>query len=38
MTTQVAILISGGGSNMVALVESMVGDHPARPCLVCSNN
>lgn len=23
---------------MVALVESMVGDHPARPCLVCSNN
>ncbi|MEM7733112.1 MAG: phosphoribosylglycinamide formyltransferase [Pseudomonadota bacterium] len=38
MTTQVAILISGGGSNMVALVESMTGDHPARPCLVFSNN
>ena len=35
--TKVAILISGGGSNMVKLVESMVGDHPARPCLVFSN-
>lgn len=34
---KVAILISGGGSNMVRLVESMVGDHPARPCLVLSN-
>lgn len=32
-----AILISGGGSNMVALVRSMRGDHPARPCLVLSN-
>ncbi|MEL7014216.1 MAG: phosphoribosylglycinamide formyltransferase [Pseudomonadota bacterium] len=38
MTTRVAILISGGGSNMVALVESMTGDHPGRPCLVFSNN
>lgn len=37
MTKRVAILISGGGSNMVSLVESMVGDHPARPCLVLSN-
>ena len=37
MTKRVAILISGGGSNMVRLVESMVGDHPARPCLVLSN-
>lgn len=37
MSTQVAILISGGGSNMVALVDSMTGDHPARPCLVFSN-
>ena len=37
MTTRVAILISGGGSNMVALVDSMTGDHPARPCLVLSN-
>lgn len=37
MTTRVAILISGGGSNMVALVDSMTGDHPGRPCLVFSN-
>lgn len=37
MTTRVAILISGGGSNMVALAKDMVGDHPARPCLVVSN-
>ncbi|MDI3335145.1 phosphoribosylglycinamide formyltransferase [Defluviimonas aestuarii] len=35
---RVGILISGGGSNMVALVESMVGDHPARPVLVASND
>ncbi|MDE4096234.1 phosphoribosylglycinamide formyltransferase [Phaeobacter gallaeciensis] len=35
---KVAILISGGGSNMVSLLESMTGDHPARPCLVLSNN
>ncbi len=34
---RVAILISGGGSNMMALVDSMSGDHPARPCLVLSN-
>ncbi len=34
----VAILISGGGSNMVALLDSMVGDHPARPCLVMANS
>ncbi|UYV39315.1 phosphoribosylglycinamide formyltransferase [Rhodobacteraceae bacterium D3-12] len=38
MTKRVAILISGGGSNMVSLVESMVGDHPARPCLVMANS
>lgn len=37
MTLRVAILISGGGSNMVALARSMEGDHPARPCLVVSN-
>ena len=37
MTKRVAIFISGGGSNMVSLVESMTGDHPARPCLVISN-
>lgn len=34
---RVAILISGSGSNMVALAESMTGDHPARPVLVLSN-
>ncbi|MEX0286955.1 MAG: phosphoribosylglycinamide formyltransferase [Paracoccaceae bacterium] len=34
---RVAILISGGGSNMVTLVDSMMDDHPARPCLVLSN-
>ncbi len=34
---RVALLISGSGSNMVALAESMVGDHPARPVLVLSN-
>lgn len=35
---RVAILISGGGSNMLRLVESMIGDHPARPVLVASND
>ena len=35
---RVAILISGGGSNMVALVRSMTGDHPARPVLVAAND
>jgi len=34
----VAILLSGGGSNMLALLDSMQGDHPARPCLVLSND
>jgi phosphoribosylglycinamide formyltransferase 1 len=37
VTLRVAILISGGGSNMVKLVESMRDDHPARPVLVLSN-
>jgi phosphoribosylglycinamide formyltransferase 1 len=37
VTKRVAILISGSGSNMVALAESMAGDHPARPVLVLSN-
>ena len=37
MSVRVAILISGSGSNMVALAQSMQGDHPARPCLVLSN-
>jgi phosphoribosylglycinamide formyltransferase-1 len=35
---RVAILISGGGSNMVRLVDSMTGDHPARAVLVASND
>ncbi len=35
---RVAILASGGGSNMVKLVESMTGDHPARAVLVMSND
>lgn len=38
MTKRVAILVSGGGSNMLALLDSMTGDHPARPCLVASND
>ena len=37
MTKRVAILISGGGSNMVSLVDSMTGDHPARPVVVLAN-
>ena len=32
-----AVLISGGGSNMLTLVRDMAGDHPARPVLVLSN-
>lgn len=35
---RVAIFVSGGGSNMRALVQSMTGDHPARPVVVLSNN
>lgn len=35
---RVAIMISGGGSNMEALVRSMDGDHPARPVLVLSSD
>lgn len=34
---RVAIFISGNGSNMVSLIESMTGDFPARPCVVLSN-
>lgn len=44
MTKRVAIFLSGGGSNMRALVEDMTApdappsqDHPARPCVVFSN-
>ena len=33
-----AVLISGGGSNMLKMVQDMTGDHPARPVLVLSNN
>ncbi|GHC62707.1 phosphoribosylglycinamide formyltransferase [Neogemmobacter tilapiae] len=35
---RVALLISGGGSNMLTLVRDMQGDHPARPVLVASND
>jgi phosphoribosylglycinamide formyltransferase-1 len=35
---RVAILISGGGSNMLALARDMEGDHPARPVLVLAND
>jgi phosphoribosylglycinamide formyltransferase-1 len=35
---RVAILISGGGSNMLALAHDMVGDHPCRPVFVGSND
>ena len=39
MKKRVAILISGGGSNMVALLRDMAaGDHPAEPVLVASND
>lgn len=34
---RVAILISGGGSNMLALARDMVGDHPAHAVLVATN-
>ena len=37
MKTRVVILISGGGSNMAALLDSMGPDHPAEPVLVLSN-
>lgn len=35
---RVGILISGGGSNMVALAKEMVGDHPGRAKLVIAND
>lgn len=38
MSKRVAIFVSGGGSNMRALVQDMVGDHAARPAVVVSNN
>lgn len=39
MKKRVAIFISGGGSNMLRLLEDMADpDHPATPVLVLSNN
>lgn len=38
MIKRVAIFVSGGGSNMRALVDDMVDDHPARACVIVSNN
>lgn len=39
MKARVAILISGGGSNMLALLRDMQqADHPAMPVLVASND
>lgn len=39
MKKRVAILISGGGSNMLALLRDMAADdHPAMPVLVASND
>ncbi|MES2434315.1 MAG: phosphoribosylglycinamide formyltransferase [Pseudomonadota bacterium] len=35
---RVAVLISGGGSNMLALLSDMVGDHPGRAVFVGSND
>ncbi|MCA8880578.1 MAG: phosphoribosylglycinamide formyltransferase [Rhodobacteraceae bacterium] len=37
MKRRTAILISGGGSNMEALIRSMTAGHPAQPVLVVSN-
>lgn len=38
MSKAVAIFISGSGSNMLKLLESMTPDHPAHPCVVLSND
>lgn len=37
MSKRVGIFVSGGGSNMRALVTDMTGDHGARPAVVLSN-
>ena len=37
MTKRIAILISGGGSNMAQLIDSLTDDHPGRAVLVVSN-
>lgn len=38
MSKRVGIFVSGGGSNMQALVADMAGDHAARAAVVVSNN
>ncbi len=38
MTLNVAIFVSGGGSNMRMLVDSMSNGHPARPVVILSNS
>ncbi|WP_299374688.1 phosphoribosylglycinamide formyltransferase [uncultured Tateyamaria sp.] len=38
MIKRVGIFVSGGGSNMRALVEDMTGDHAARAAVIVSNN
>ena len=37
MTKRIAILISGGGSNMAQLIDSLTDDNPGRAVLVVSN-
>ena len=37
MKKRIAILISGGGSNMMQLLDSLTDDHPGRAVLVVSN-
>ena len=37
MTKRIAILISGGGSNMAQLIDSLTDDHSGRAVLVVSN-
>jgi len=38
VSKRVGIFVSGGGSNMQALVADMAGDHAARAAVVVSNN
>jgi len=38
LKTNVAILISGTGTNMVELIKGMKEDHPGKPCVVVSSN
>lgn len=38
MKKRVGIFVSGGGSNMRALVDDMDASHPAQPVVVVSNN